>query len=108
MTTGAIQGKEQQSAPFTVSKKETKEPLRECVRDALDSYFFHLDGYHASGLYQMVLAEVEHPLLESVMKYAEGNQTKAAEILGITRGKIRDRVNQFGITLDKKVSLDEA
>ncbi|MCA9022586.1 MAG: hypothetical protein KDA74_20700, partial [Planctomycetaceae bacterium] len=36
-----------------------------------------------------------------------GNQTRAAEILGITRGKIRDRIAQFGISLEKTVSIED-
>lgn len=95
MTIGAIHGKDEQSALFSVAKKETKEPLRECVRDALDSYFIHLDGYKTAGLYQMVLAEVEHPLLETVMKYAEGNQTKAASLLGISRSTLRKKLTIY-------------
>ncbi|MCB1828790.1 MAG: DNA-binding transcriptional regulator Fis [Chromatiaceae bacterium] len=95
MTGAAIQGNQEQSIPFTVSNKVTKEPLRECVRDALDSYFIQLDGYTAAGLYQMVLAEVEHPLLETVMKYAEGNQTKAAALLGISRSTLRKKLNIY-------------
>jgi len=42
-----------------------------------------------------------------VLQFVEGNQTRAAEILGITRGKIRDRVRQFGITMDKTVAIEE-
>lgn len=58
-------------------------------------------------LYAETLAQMERYLITRVLQSADGNQTRAAEILGITRGKIRDRVNQFGISLDKKVSLDE-
>ncbi|MEZ6129996.1 MAG: sigma-54 dependent transcriptional regulator [Planctomycetaceae bacterium] len=62
----------------------------------------------SQDLYAETLAQMERYLITRVLQETEGNQTKAAEILGITRGKIRDRVNQFGITLDKKVSLDDA
>ena len=95
MTIGATQGPEEQAVPFTVAKNRTKEPLRECVRDALNSYFAHLDGHKAAHLYQLVLAEVEQPLLETVMKYAEGNQTKAAALLGISRSTLRKKLTIY-------------
>lgn len=78
-----------------MAKNKTKEPLRECVRDAVNSYFIHLDGHHTADLYQLVLAEVEQPLLETVMKHAEGNQTKAAALLGISRSTLRKKLNIY-------------
>ncbi|MCB1761740.1 MAG: DNA-binding transcriptional regulator Fis [Gammaproteobacteria bacterium] len=95
MTIGSVQIPEQHAINFTVAKSKTEEPLRECVRDALNSYFVYLDGHHAVGLYQMVLAEVELPLLETVMKHAKGNQTKAAELLGISRSTLRKKLTQY-------------
>ncbi|MCP4290122.1 MAG: DNA-binding transcriptional regulator Fis [Gammaproteobacteria bacterium] len=95
MTVGVTHSQEEQTMPFTVAKNKTKEPLRECVRDALNSYFVHLDGHKAAGLYQLVLAEMEQPLLETVMKYAEGNQTKAAALLGISRSTLRKKLTIY-------------
>lgn len=50
---------------------------------------------------------MERYLITRVLQHTDGNQTKAAEILGITRGKIRDRIKAFGISLDKSVSLED-
>lgn len=61
----------------------------------------------SSDLYAEALEAMERYLITRVLQETDGNQTRAAEILGITRGKIRDRVASFGISLDKKVSLDE-
>lgn len=58
-------------------------------------------------LYAETLEQMERYLMTRVLQFAEGNQTKASQLLGITRGKVRDRVKQFGICLDKKVSLDD-
>lgn len=58
-------------------------------------------------LYAETLEQMERYLMTRVLQFSEGNQTKAAQLLGITRGKVRDRVKQFGISLDKKVSLDD-
>lgn len=55
----------------------------------MQRYFSHLDGHGTSNLYRMVMNEVEAPLLESVMEYAGGNQTRAAAILGISRSTLR-------------------
>ena len=58
-------------------------------------------------LYAETLEQMERYLITRVLQATEGNQTKAADILGITRGKIRDRVNLFSISLDKTVSLED-
>ncbi|NCF10852.1 MAG: DNA-binding transcriptional regulator Fis [Gammaproteobacteria bacterium] len=73
------------------------EPLRECVRKAMDKYFRDLDGERPGGLYQLVLAEVERPLLESVMTHARGNQSHAAEFLGISRSTLRKKLKLYQI-----------
>ncbi len=80
-----------------VDAARTKEPLRECVRDALTQYFRQLDGYDASDLYDLVMSEVEVPLLESVMEYTRGNVTRAATILGINRGTLRKKLKQYNL-----------
>jgi two-component system nitrogen regulation response regulator GlnG len=58
-------------------------------------------------LYAETLEQMERYLITRVLQATEGNQTKAAEILGITRGKIRDRVSQFSISLNKSVAVEE-
>ena len=73
----------------------TREPLRESVRDALADYFTHLDGHATTGLYRMVMAEVEAPLLETVMRYTRDNQSKAADLLGINRATLRKKLKQY-------------
>jgi len=71
------------------------QPLRDCVRKAMDKYFSDLDGEHPGGLYKLVLAEIERPLLESVMQYARGNQSHAAEYLGISRSTLRKKLKLY-------------
>jgi two-component system nitrogen regulation response regulator GlnG len=60
----------------------------------------------SSNLYAETQEMVERYLMTRVLRETAGNQTKAAEILGITRGKVRDRVSSFKISLDKNVTLD--
>lgn len=71
--------------------------LRNAVHAALELYFRDLDGYQPDDLYRMVLTEVEQPLLERVLHYAQGNQSKAAEMLGINRGTLRKKLKQYGL-----------
>lgn len=71
--------------------------LREEVRRAMGRYFQQLDGQPPSDLYQLVMNEVEAPLLEIVMEQADHNQSKAATMLGINRGTLRKKLKQYGI-----------
>ncbi|HET6719159.1 MAG TPA: Fis family transcriptional regulator [Rhodocyclaceae bacterium] len=68
--------------------------ISDSVRRALDRYFRDLDGELPSGVYDMVLKTVERPLLETVMRQADGNQTLAAEMLGINRNTLRKKLNE--------------
>ena len=77
--------------------RKDEAPLRDCVREAIDEFFAHLDGHPCHGLYAMVLAEVEAPLLESVMRHTGGNQSSAAEILGMNRGTLRKKLREHGL-----------
>ena len=69
--------------------------LRDMVKDALSQYFADLDGQAPHDLYMMVIQEVEIPLLETVLDHTGGNQTKAAEILGLNRGTLRKKLKQY-------------
>ena len=62
---------------------------------------------NSTDLYSETLEAMERYLLTRILNETSGNQTRAAEILGITRGKIRDRIAQFGISLEKTVSIDD-
>ncbi|RMF16416.1 MAG: DNA-binding transcriptional regulator Fis [Gammaproteobacteria bacterium] len=71
--------------------------LRDSVDQAMANYFAQLDGAPVSDVYQLVLSEVEAPLLEQVMKYTRNNQTKASELLGLNRGTLRKKLKQYGL-----------
>ena len=67
------------------------------VRKAIDGYFRDLDGERARGVYDMVMNCVEKPLLESVLHRVQGNQTHAAQMLGINRNTLRKKMKAHGI-----------
>ena len=67
------------------------------VRKVMRQYFKDLDGEKASGIYTMVVSCVERPMLEVVMSHARGNQTRAAELLGINRNTLRKKLHEHGI-----------
>jgi len=67
------------------------------VRRAIDGYFRDLDGEKPYGVYDMVINSVEKPLLESVLHRVRGNQTHAAEMLGINRNTLRKKMKEHGI-----------
>jgi Fis family transcriptional regulator len=89
---------QQPAPPLTqLEQINTTASLRENVERAMANYFKHLEGQPVSDVYQMVLSEVEAPLLEQVMKYVRNNQTKAAHLLGLNRGTLRKKLKQYGL-----------
>lgn len=71
--------------------------LRESVECAVNNYFSHLEGQHVTDVYDMVLQEVEAPLLEAVLKYTRNNQTRASSVLGLNRGTLRKKLKRYGL-----------
>jgi len=76
---------------------ERENELSLTVRKMMKQYFKDLDGEKPSGIYNMVVNCVEKPLLEVVMYHAQGNQTRAAELLGINRNTLRKKLQEHGI-----------
>ena len=72
--------------------------LRESVRKAMNNYFSQFDNEEASEVYQLILSEVEAPLLDVVMRNSRGNQTKAARILGLNRGTLRKKLKKYNLS----------
>jgi Fis family transcriptional regulator len=72
--------------------------LSDQVRLALSSYFARLDGIEeATDLHALVIGEVEKPLFETVLEHCGHNQSKAAQVLGISRSTLRKKITQYGI-----------
>ncbi len=71
--------------------------LAACVRMVLGQYFKDLDGEPPAGVYEMVVNCVERPVLEIVLEQSSGNQSRAADMLGINRNTLRKKMQQHGI-----------
>ncbi|MGI2132769.1 MAG: DNA-binding transcriptional regulator Fis [Shewanella sp.] len=88
---------------LTVGKIETAngtikpQLLRDAVKRAVTNFFAQLDGQEAQEVYEMVLSEVEAPLLDIIMQHTRGNQTRAANMLGINRGTLRKKLKKYGM-----------
>ena len=70
----------------------SKKHIEECIRASLEQYFKDLRGAEPHSVHAMVLNTVEKPLLEVVMRQAEGNQSKAAQWLGLNRNTLRRKL----------------
>ena len=70
----------------------SKKDIEDCIRSTLEQYFKDLRGTEPHSVHAMVVGTVEKPLLEVVMKHAEGNQSKAADWLGINRNTLRRKL----------------
>jgi Fis family transcriptional regulator len=84
-------------APARTEAVERENELSLTVRKTVKQYFKDLDGEKPSDIYGMVVSCVEKPLLEVVMYHAQGNQTRAAELLGINRNTLRKKLQEHGI-----------
>ena len=81
-------------APY--SKNKTLDALSEAVKNDLNKFYDQADG-NPSNIYNMVMQEIERPLIEAVMKYTRYNQSKSAEILGLNRGTFRKKLALYGM-----------
>jgi Fis family transcriptional regulator, factor for inversion stimulation protein len=70
----------------------TKKHIEDCIRTSLEQYFKDLRGADPHAVHDMIMATVEKPMLDVVMQHAEGNQSKAAEWLGINRNTLRRKL----------------
>jgi Fis family transcriptional regulator, factor for inversion stimulation protein len=96
---GRMNDESTQTEPYqlTISEGHSTSPIRECLRHALDEYFDRLNGHDPTDLYEIVMREIEPPLLETTLKRTGGNQTKAAKYLGMNRSTLRKKLKQYGI-----------
>lgn len=71
--------------------------LREAINQAINAYYEQLEGEPASNVYDMVISQIEPPLLEATLVHTGNNQSKAAEVLGLNRGTLRKKLKQYDL-----------
>jgi len=71
--------------------------LSEAAEQAISDYLALLENNDATNLYREVVDEVERPLLEVIMKHTRGNQSKAAQCLGLNRATLRTKLKRHGL-----------
>ncbi len=74
-----------------------QQTIDEAVTRSLEKYFREMDGMAPSAVYDMVIRAVERPMLEVVMRKAQGNQLRASEMLGINRNTLRKKLQMHGM-----------
>jgi len=72
-------------------------PLRKHVQSTVSRYLQDMGKTIPENLYQMLLSEVEPPLIEETLRYTGGNQSRAASMLGITRNTLRTKMQRYSI-----------
>jgi Fis family transcriptional regulator len=78
-----------------VVDKQQQKCLRECVLDAMDNYFSSIDESSTIDEKTLVIDEVESAMYEGIMRYTRGNQSKAAKVLGVSRGTLRTKLMHY-------------
>ncbi len=73
------------------------ETIEQCIVRSLNEYFANLDGAKPHALHELVLQAVERPLLKFAMERSSGNQSAAAELLGINRNTLRKKLTSYGL-----------
>jgi Fis family transcriptional regulator len=74
-------------------------PLRKNVQDAIRRYLDDMGHCQPESLYRILMAQVEPPLIEEVLRYTQGNQSQTAKILGMTRNTLRTKLNRYDISI---------
>jgi len=80
------------------SNSEKSIPLRQHVKSTISRYLQDMGNTAPANLYQMLLAEIEPPLIEEILKCTGGNQSRAAGMLGITRNTLRTKMQRYRIS----------
>ena len=80
-----------------MKNKKPKSSLQQSVEQAISGYLSDLDGEVPCNLFETVIAEIEQPMLQTVLQHCDNNQSKTATYLGINRGTLRKKLRQYKI-----------
>ena len=79
------------------SNKDTISQLSQAVKHSIRRYLYELDGVKPNNMYDLVLEQIEQPLFEAILEHTKGNQSKAAEFLGLNRGTLRKKLRTYNL-----------
>ena len=82
---------------ITTENDQVTGNLTACVEGSVDQYLKILDNPETANIYDLVLEQIEEPLLKRVLKYVRNNQVRAAKLLGISRGTLRKKMKKYGL-----------
>ena len=89
--------KQRKKANPQKSQGKSSSSLGKQVKEVMGKYFHDMDGHQPTDIYELILAQIEEPLFESVLEYTGGNVSKAAEMLGLNRGTFRNRLSKYNL-----------
>ncbi len=78
---------------------ETQEisQLSHAVKHSIRRFLYELDGAHPNNMYDLVLKQIEQPLFEAILEHTKGNQSRAADLLGLNRGTLRKKLRSYNL-----------
>jgi len=71
--------------------------LSHAVKHSIRRYLYELDGTHPNNMYDLVLRQIEQPLFEAILEHTKGNQSRAADLLGLNRGTLRKKLRSYNL-----------
>jgi len=81
------------------SSSQTQEisQLSHAVKHSIRRYLYELDGAQPNNMYELVLKQIEQPLFEAILEHTKGNQSRAADLLGLNRGTLRKKLRCYNL-----------
>ena len=99
MSSMSDQDFEQAASTDQPDENQTQEisQLSHAVKHSIRRYLFELEGTQPSNMYELVLRQIEQPLFEAILEHTKGNQSRAAEMLGLNRGTLRKKLRSYNL-----------
>ena len=96
----SIQEPNQNPVSYTDSNIQPNEEISQlshAVKHSIRRYLYELDGAQPNNMYELVLKQIEQPLFEAILEHTKGNQSRAAELLGLNRGTLRKKLRSYNL-----------